>query len=57
MAYSETRIVLGGIAHVPILICIANFIKGKFGIKTEGVKDTLVKEEPIKNIEVKDYVV
>ena len=57
MAYSETRIVLGGLAHVPVLICIANFIKGKFGIKTEGAKDTLVKEEAVKIIELKDYVV
>ena len=39
MAYSETRIVIGGLAHVPILIFIANFIKGKFEIKTEGKKD------------------
>ena len=44
MAYSETRIVIGGLAHVPILIFIANFIKGKFGIKTGLAKDTLVKE-------------
>jgi len=29
MAYSETRIVTGGLAHVPILIFIANFIEGK----------------------------
>jgi len=35
MAYSETRIVIGGLAHVPVLIFIANFIKGKFEIKTE----------------------
>ena len=28
MAYSETRIVIGGLAHVPVLIFIANFIKG-----------------------------
>ena len=42
MAYSETRIVIGGLAHVPVLIFIANFIKGKFGIKTEETKDTLV---------------
>ena len=34
MAYSETRIVIGGLAHVPVLIFIANFIKGNFGIKT-----------------------
>ena len=57
MAYSETRIILGGIAHVPILIFIANFIKDKFGIKTEETKDTVVKGEPVKIIEVKDTVV
>ncbi len=53
MAYSETRIVMGGLAHVPVLIFIANFIKGKFGIKTEEIKDTVVKEgkaEAIKEI-------
>ena len=57
MAYSETRIVIGGLAHVPILIFIANFIKGKFDIKTEEAKDTVVKEAPVKIIEVKDTVV
>ena len=57
MAYSETRIVIGGLAHVPILIFIANFIKDKFGIKTEETKDTVVKGEPVKIIEVKDKVV
>ena len=54
MAYSETRIVICGLAHVPILIFIANFIKGKFGIKTEEVKDTVVNEEPVKIIELKE---
>ena len=38
MAYSETRIVIGGLAHVPVLILIANFIKGKFEVKSEEVK-------------------
>ena len=57
MAYSETRIVIGGLAHVPVLVFIANFIKGKFGIKTNKVKDNLVKEELVKIIEVKDSVV
>ena len=56
MAYSETRIVIGGLAHVPVLIFIANFIKGIFIIKTEKAKDTLVYEEPVKIIEVKDTV-
>ena len=57
MAYSETRIVIGGLAHVPVLIFIANFIKGKFGIKTEETKDTAIKGEPVKIIEIKDTVV
>ncbi len=56
MAYSETRIVIGGLAHVPVLIFIANFIKGKFGIKTEEIKDIVVKEEPVKIIELKNNV-
>ena len=57
MAYSETRIVIGGLAHVPVLIFIANFIKGKFGIKTEETKDTVIKGEPVNLIEVKGTVV
>ena len=57
MAYSETRIVIGGLAHVPVLIFLANFIKGKFGIKTEEIKDTVIKGEQVKIIEVKDTAV
>ncbi len=57
MAYSETRIVIGGLAHVPILIFIANFIKNKFGIKNEQSVDTLIKEEPVKVIDLKNTVV
>ena len=57
MAYSETRIVIGGLAHVPVLIFISNFIKGKFGIKTEETKDAVVKGEQVKIIEAKDNVV
>ena len=57
MAYSETRILLGGLAHVPVLIFIANFIEGKFGIKTTGAKDTVIKRQPVKIIEVKDTLV
>ena len=56
MAYSETRIVIGGLAHVPILIFIANFIKGKFGIKTEETKNTVVKKEPVKFIKLKKFI-
>ena len=57
MAYSETRIVIGGLAHVPVLIFIANLIKGKFGIKTEETKETVIKREPVKIIELKNPVV
>ena len=57
MIYWETRIVIGGLAHVPVLIFIANFIKDKFGIKTEEIKDTHVEEEPVKNIELKNIEV
>ena len=57
MAYSESRIVLGGLAHVPVLIFIANFIKSKFGIKTEEIKDTVVKGESVKIIKLKNTVV
>ena len=53
----QTKIVIGGLAHVPVLIFIVNFIKGKFGIKTEKSKDSVVKGEPVKIIEVKDTVV
>ena len=57
MAYSDTRIVIGGLAHVPVLIFIFNFINGKFGIKTEELKNTVFKGEPVKIIEVKDTLV
>ena len=57
MAYSETRIVIGGLAHVPVLIFVANFLKGKFVIKTEEAKNAVVNEEPVKIIELKNTVV
>ena len=57
MAYSETRIVIGGLAHIPVLIFIAKFIKGRFVIKNEEAKGAEAKEEPVKIIEVKDTVI
>ena len=48
---------MGGLAQIPVLIFIANFIEGKFRIKTEEAKDILVKEELVKVIEVKDNIV
>ena len=54
MAYSEIRIVIGGLGHVPVLIFIVNFIKRKFGIQTEETKDTVLKGEPFKIFELKN---
>ena len=63
MYYSETKVIMGGLAHVPILIFIVNFIKGKFEsitskiveVKTEEpkVKVVQLKEEEVKEDEVK----
>jgi len=54
MYYSETKVIIGGLAHVPILIFIVNFIKGKF----ESIASKIVKvktEEPkVKVVEVKE---
>ena len=46
MYYSETKVIMGGLAQIPILIFIANFIKDKFGIKTKEAEDTVVNKEP-----------
>jgi len=62
MYYSETKVIMGGLAHVPILIFTVNFIKGKFEsiaskvveIKKEETKVKLVlkKEEEVKSEEL-----
>ena len=51
MYYSETKVILGGLAHVPILIFIVNFIKGKF--ESLASKVVVVKAEVPKVKEVK----
>ena len=43
MVYSDTRIVIGGLAHIPILIFIANFIKERLKRKRE--KEKVTKED------------
>ena len=55
MAYSQTKVIIGGLAHVPILIFIFNFIKGKFASKTEDLNIVEVKDEQpkIKEAELK----
>ena len=53
MYYSETKVIMGGLAHVPILIFIVNFIKGKF--ESLASKVVVVKAEvpKVKVVEVK----
>ena len=57
MYYSETKVIMGGLAHVPILIFIVNLIKGKFEAitaKVVEVKEEGVKAEEVNLIEVKE---
>ena len=69
MYYSETKVIIGGLAHVPILIFVVNFIKGKFEsiaskvvevkaedlkVKLVEVKEEEVKPEEVNTIEVKE---
>jgi len=55
MYYSETKVIMGGLAHVPILIFIVNFVKGKFeSIAAKVVEVEVEAEEPkVKVVEVK----
>ena len=46
MYYSETKVIMGGLAHVPILIFIVNFVKGKF--ETIEAKVVEVEKEELK---------
>ncbi len=54
MAYSETKVIIGGLAHIPILIFIVNLIKGNFETKTDDKKEIKVKKEPINVLELKE---
>ena len=48
MYYSETKVVIGGLAHVPILIFIVNFIKGKFESIASKVVEVKAKVPKVK---------
>ena len=52
MYYSETKVIIGGLAHVPILIFIVNFIKGKF--ESLASKVVVVKAEELNTSQVKE---
>jgi len=52
MYYSQTKVIMGGLAHVPILVFIVNLIKGKF--EAMATKVVEVKKEDVKAEEVKE---
>ncbi len=54
MYYSETKVIMGGLAHVPILIFIVNFIKGKFESISSKVVEVKTEEQKLKKVEVKE---
>ena len=54
MYYSETKVIIGGLAHVPILIFVVNFIKGKFESIASKVVEVKVAEPKVKVVEVKE---
>ena len=56
MAYSETKIIIGGLAHVPILIFIVNFIKGKFESIASKVVDVKTEVSKVQVFAVKEEV-
>ena len=54
MYYSETKVIMGGLAHVPILIFIINLIKGKFESIAEQVVEVKEEEPELNATEVKE---
>ncbi len=54
MYYSETKVIIGGLAHIPILIFIVNFIKGKFESIALKVVEVKTEELKVKVVEVKE---
>ena len=54
MYYSETKVIMGGLAHVPILIFIVNFVKGKFESIAAKVVEVEAEEPKVKVVELKE---
>tara|TARA_Y100000994_G_C15588393_1_gene399524 strand:- start:519 stop:641 length:123 start_codon:yes stop_codon:yes gene_type:complete len=36
MPYSETKVIIGGLAHIPVIIFIFNFIQNKFEARAQS---------------------
>ena len=54
MYYSETKVIMGGLAHVPILIFIVNFIKGKFESIASKVVEVKTEKPKLEGVEIKE---
>ena len=54
MYYSETKVIIGGLAHVPILIFIVNFIKGKFESIALKVLEVKTEKPMVKVVKIKE---
>ena len=54
MYYSETKVIMGGLAHVPILIFVVNFIKGKFESIASKVVEVKADVANLQVVEVKE---
>ena len=52
MYYSEIKVIMGGLAHVPILIFIVNVVKGKFESIAAKVVEVKAEEVKVKVVEV-----
>ena len=52
MYYSETKVIMGGLAHVPILIFIVNLVRGKFESIAAKVVEIKAEEPKVKVVEV-----
>ena len=57
MYYSESKVIIGGLAHVPILIFIVNFIKAKFESMALKVLEVKTEKPKVKLVEVKEVEV
>ena len=54
MYYSETKVIIGGLAHVPILIFIVNFIKRKFESIASKVVEVKAQVPKVKVVEERE---
>ena len=54
MYYSESKVIIGGLAHVPILIFVVNYIKGKFESIASNVVEVKAEVPKVKVVEIKE---